>query len=148
LVRSSEIRMTYVSSIKSDRSSSQAHESHWKAERTVINEASLSKISESIDGWQNRLNTDMLGIGRRCSNISIIVRRSSCHSFHESYSVMPRLPKRTVLSSVSSLEHSTKIVFRELTRTLHEASMLCSVTHTAVTLKTGDHSFPRIEAHI
>jgi hypothetical protein len=61
---------------------------------------------------------------------------------------MPRLPKRTVLSSVSSLEHSTKIVFRVLTHTLHEASMLCSVTHTAVTLKTGDHSFPRIEAHI
>ena len=32
--------------------------------------------------------------------------------------------------------------------TLQEASMLCRVTQTATTLKTGDHSFPRIEAQI
>lgn len=32
--------------------------------------------------------------------------------------------------------------------TLHDASMLCSVTQTADTLNTGDHSVPRMEAQI
>jgi len=32
--------------------------------------------------------------------------------------------------------------------TLQDANMLCSVTQTAITLSTGDHSFPRIDAHI
>lgn len=32
--------------------------------------------------------------------------------------------------------------------TLQEANILCKVTQTATTLKTGDHSFPRIEAQI
>ena len=32
--------------------------------------------------------------------------------------------------------------------TLQDASMLCIVTQTATTLRTGDHSFPRIEAQI
>jgi hypothetical protein len=32
--------------------------------------------------------------------------------------------------------------------TLHDASILCRVTHTAETLRTGDHSVPRIEAQI
>lgn len=33
-------------------------------------------------------------------------------------------------------------------RTLHDASMLCSVTHTEMTLRTGDHSLPRMDAQI
>jgi hypothetical protein len=33
-------------------------------------------------------------------------------------------------------------------QTLHEASILCSVTHTETTLNTGDQSDPRMEAHI
>ena len=32
--------------------------------------------------------------------------------------------------------------------TLQEANILCKVTQTATTLRTGDHSFPRIEAQI
>lgn len=32
--------------------------------------------------------------------------------------------------------------------TLHDANMLCSVTQTADTLNTGDHSVPRMEAQI
>ena len=31
---------------------------------------------------------------------------------------------------------------------MQEANILCRVTQTATTLKTGDHSFPRIEAQI
>ena len=33
-------------------------------------------------------------------------------------------------------------------RTLQEASILWMVTQTATTLSTGDHSLPKIEAHI
>lgn len=33
-------------------------------------------------------------------------------------------------------------------QTLHDANMLCNVTQTAITLSTGDHSFPKMEAQI
>lgn len=32
--------------------------------------------------------------------------------------------------------------------TLHEASMLCMVTQIDTTLRTGDHSLPKMDAHI
>ncbi len=61
----------------------------------------------------------------------------------------------TVLSSVLTYNKYQQMRLRIMIakkaaerRTLHDASMLCKVTQTAVTLKTGDHSFPRIEAQI
>jgi hypothetical protein len=45
-------------------------------------------------------------------------------------------------------EHYNECLEMGHRRTLHDASILCKVTQTAVTLRTGDHSFPRIEAQI
>jgi hypothetical protein len=55
----------------------------------------------------------------------------------------------TVLSSKMNEFSKRKTgAMEEEPYTLQEASMLCNVTQTATTLSTGDHSFPRIDAHI
>jgi hypothetical protein len=57
--------------------------------------------------------------------------------------------KLTVPSTVTYITFlERRIADTEGKLTLHDASILCRVTHTAETLRTGDHSVPRIEAQI
>ena len=65
------------------------------------------------------------------------------------FSVLRKHPRDQDLPFLDLRERVSRVIpMVAVVVTLHDANMLCSVTQTADTLNTGDHSVPRMEAQI
>lgn len=111
----------------------------------------LYKILEAQTEVKGDARTYLLGILGGMSNIAIIIYRPGMMSESKTIPAIAcfqgHVPFFLLLSrnaeSIADMGRRDSEI-----RTLHDASILCNVTQTATTLSTGDHSLPRMEAHI